>query len=161
MPKNCAETFKTNSLITKSDAKPTYETILQKLNAISCAHVTLREPINKNKTNNNIQMENNLNENNNRWRDCAENAVCDTPTQELDVSVQQRVYRNQQCLQQQSPTMINSTIEKLVRTFTALIHTNPVFCYFEFNRVSIGFRFRVYEIQIRINKVVRQVRNSV
>lgn len=130
MRKNCAENFETNSLNKRSDAKPTYETILRKLNAVSCAHVTLREPINKNKTiNNNIEMENNSNKNNNNhWRDCAENAICDTPTQELDVSVQQRVYRNQQCLQQ--PPMINSTIEKLVRTRSMFSYTRISYCFF-------------------------------
>lgn len=155
MPKYCAEKYRLSSLNTKSDAKPTYETILQRLNAISCAHVTLREPINKNKTNNNNQMEINPNETNDRWRDCAENAVCDTPTQELDVSDQQRViYRNQQYSQQQSPATINSSIEKLVRTFTQLPYTRIPYFLIPNNRIYIGFRFRVRHIQIPTDTVV-------
>lgn len=129
MSKNYAEKFKMYTLGANSEAKPTYETILQRLNAISCAHVTLREPINKNKNNN--LMENNSNKANNRW--CtSENAVCDTPTQELQISVQQqqqqRDYRiQQQRLLQQSPLpLINSTIETLVHTtHYVLIHIFP------------------------------------
>lgn len=161
MPKYCAEKFRTSSLNTKSDAKPTYETILQKLNAVSCAHVTLREPINKNKTNNNNQMENTTNKNNDRWRDCAEIAVCDTPTRELDAPVQQRVYRNQQYSQQQSPATINSSIEKLVRTFTQLPYTQIPYFVISNYRIYIGFRFRVRHIQIPTDTVVLRVRCSV
>lgn len=113
-------------------AKPTYETILQRLNSISCAHVTLREPINKNKNNSTTNSNSNSNNNNNNnrvesipnkhttngWRD-GENAVCDTPTQELHVTAEQCVvYRNQRCLPQQSPPPINSTIESLVLPLT-------------------------------------------
>lgn len=119
----------THSLnVNENDAKPTYQTILRRLNAISCAHVTLREPINKNKNTTNGDNNNNRMEivptkrTMNRWCD-GSNAVCDTPTQELYVSVQQHDYRNQQCLQQQSPSPINSTFDSVVlRSY--LIHSS-------------------------------------
>lgn len=148
MSRNYTENLKLHLL--NNGAKPPYEAILQRLNAFSCAQITLREPINRNnniKNNNDLMNNNNSNKNNKHWNDGGSSAVCgDTPTQELPVSVQQQDYRNQQHLQQSQP--INSTIETLVhaRIYTLSTYNNTytnmcsnhllLFYEFLYNRIS-------------------------
>lgn len=118
----------------KSEQKPTYETILQRLNAYSCAQVSLREPVINKDTNSNNQMEYDSNERNNNGNmhnhnsngalsNGSRNAVYETPTpklylvkQEPDQQHQLQLldYQKQHCLQLQSSPSIISSIETLV-----------------------------------------------
>lgn len=137
------EKFKPYSLSTNVDAKPTYETILQRLNKISCAHVTLREPINKNKNSDRMENNANKNNNNNHWRNYG-NAVCDLPP--TQTSVQQRNYRNQPFSQHQHQQML-PPIHSLVLN-SHIIHS------YERDRTR-NTRISLFEIYLKYTSNVR------